>query len=180
MLEPEEKIQRRRERLIEKAKEYQLGTYASKFVAPKFQLMIRAENAARPSGFSPAIVRGELSQVHRETGQCACVTCGKVGPWKGNSAGGGEIESGHFIASRRMGVLFEQNNVHPQCKLCNRHLAGNQGCYELWMRKVFGQDEVDRLRQLRYAVVSFTRDQLVDMLIDYDRRLSAAKEIIEA
>ena len=173
-LSAEIKAERARNKLIEKAKEYQLGTYTNRFVAPLFQSVVRAEAASDPRAFVTAVVNGTIQQVARQLGECACVTCGRVAAWKGTSIGGGEIETGHFVASRRASILFEPTNAHPQCKTCNRHMSGNQGCYEMWMRAVYGQDEIDRLRRLKNANVTFDREQLVDKRIEYKARLDAA------
>ena len=92
----------RRDSMIAKAKEYQIGTYVTKFVSKEFQRMIRAEAAAKPEGFEWAVVDGELKEVFRRLGQCVCVTCGKVQPWSGNIGG---MHTGHFLASRRFSIL---------------------------------------------------------------------------
>lgn len=176
---PEQKASRARDRMLGKAREFQLGTYSSKFVAPVFQRMIRAEAAAKPAGEVVAIVGGEPGLIFREVGQCVCVTCGVVGNWKGDSVGGGTIESGHFLASRRMSILFEETNVHPQCKSCNQHLGGNQGVYEIWMRNVYGLEEIDRLRKLKNQTVQFSREALVDMRLSFAARLKAAEEYLD-
>jgi hypothetical protein len=176
MLTAEVKTERARQRMLEGARKYQLGTYSARFVAPVFQQMIRAEAAAQPSGLCVVIVDGELSQALREVGFCACVTCGTIAPWKGNTFGGGEIETGHFIASRRNSILFEETNVAPQCKLCNRHRGGEQQLYRKWMLAVRGPEAVERLERLKTEVVSYTREQLVDMRIGYAARLKAAEE----
>jgi hypothetical protein len=175
-LTAEEKAERARERMIEKAREYSTRKYCNGFVRPFFQKMIRAEPASQPDGHVPAVVDGVIREVFRRVGQCVCVTCGKVGPWKGNSIGGGPIESGHFLASSRNSILFEESNVHPQCNTCNDHLSGNRGPYEIWMRHVFGQEEIDRLRRLKTQSVSWDKEQLVDMRIEFTERLRAAEE----
>lgn len=174
-----DKLARARERMIEKAREYQIGTYAHRFVASVFQLLVRAEAAAMPEGAAWAMVDGSYSIVFRQVGECVCVTCGFAGPWKGNSIGGGSIESGHFLASRRASILFEESNVHPQCKYCNRHLSGNHGLYVSWMRHAYGQDEIDRLQRLKNEVRQFTREELVDMRIGYAARLKAAEALMK-
>lgn len=178
-LTKQHKAERTRQRMLDKAREYQLGTYSRKFVAPVFQQMIRAEAASEPAGETLAVVNAEIRGVFRKIGQCVCITCGKVAPWKGNSIGGGEIETGHFIASRRMSILFEETNVAPQCKYCNRHLGGNQGCYEQWMLFVYGQDEIDRLRKLKNETVQFTREELVDKRLFYKQRLDLAVDYMK-
>ena len=173
---PEEKARRARQRMLDKAREYQTGTYINRFVASEFQRMIRAEQAASSPGYPVAVVDGKVVGVFRQRGECVCVTCGKTGPWKGDAFGGGEIETGHFLASRRASIVLEEHNAHPQCKHCNRHLSGNQANYEMWMQHVYGQDEVDRLRRLKTETRQFTREELVDRLIEYRERLKAAEE----
>ena len=179
-LTAEERTQRARQRMIENARQFQVGTYSRKYVAPLFQLAIRAEAAALPPGEPPAMVRGSYAPVFRSLGQCVCVTCGFVGPWKGNAIGGGSIETGHFIASRRASILFEESNAHPQCKYCNRHLHGNHGLYEQWMRRAYGPEQIERLQQLKNTSRTFTRDELVDMRLEYAGRLKAAEERMKA
>lgn len=170
-----EKAERKRQRMLRKAKEYTLGTYARQ-VAGVFQRMIRAEAAAKDTGYVPAIVNGELSTVVRRKGQCVCVTCGKVQPWGGGL--GGPLDTGHFIASRCNSILFEEDNVAPQCSRCNRFGNGQQNLYRIWMLEVRGEEAVERLERLRGEVRQFTRDELVDMKIAYQARLSAAEKAI--
>lgn len=175
-LTEQEKAENKRQRMLDTAKQYRPTKYKNLYVAPDFQSMIRAEVGADPRQYLTAVVDGKIQQVKREIGQCVCVTCGNVGPWKGKFLGGGTIESGHFIAGRFNSIIFEENNVHPQCKHCNQHLSGNQACYEMWMQFMYGQEEIDRLRQLKTESVSFSLEELVDMRIGYMARLKAAEE----
>jgi len=172
----EEKSERARERMLEQSRQWQVGTYTRKFVAPLFQRMTRAEYASLPAGETTVIVNAEIAQVLRKVGQCVCVTCGTVGPWKGTFFGGGEIETGHFLASRRNSILLEEDNVAPQCKICNRHRAGEQQLFRKWMLYVRGIEVVERLERLKNEVVQFTREQLVDLRIGYAARLKDAEE----
>lgn len=174
-MSPEEKAERARQRMIETARQFQLGTYSNKFVAPLFQKMIRAEAAAVPDSEELAVVNGELCFVSRSVGYCVCVTCGKVLPWKGNGPWKeNALHTGHFLASRRLSILFEEDNCAPQCSHCNYHRSGEQQLFRKWMIAVRGQGTVERLEQLKNTVVSFTREQLVDMRIAYKKRLDDA------
>jgi len=175
-----EKAERARQRMLTTTKKYSVGTYISRFVAPVFQQMIRAEAAAQPAGRVFAVIAGEVKLVYRDVGQCVCVTCGKVGPWKGDTIGGGPIETGHFLASRRASIVLEETNAHPQCKHCNRHLGGNQGAYREWMREVYGEGEVDRLELLKHTTRQFTKEELVNLRIGFTARLKAAEERMRA
>jgi hypothetical protein len=174
-LSHEEKANNARTRMLEKSKAYSTSTYARK-VATIFQRMIRAEHGADPRQFVSAVVDCEIRQVERRIGQCVCITCGRVACWTGNSVGGGEIETGHFIASRCNSILFEETNVAPQCKVCNRHRGGEQQLYRRWMMMVRGVAEIERLERLKQQSRKFGHEELVDMRIRYQARLTAAVE----
>jgi len=162
-----------RDRMIETARQYQIGTYINRFVAKDFQQMIRAEAASRPAGMFPAVVAGRMSFVFRATGQCACVTCGAVKAWRGE--GYGQMETGHFLAGRRASIVLDECNVAPQCSHCNKHLSGNQVAFRLWMESVRGVEEIERLEELKRTSRQFTREELVDMRLEFRRRLRGAE-----
>jgi len=156
--------------MIDKAREYQVGTYSRKFVAPVFQQMIRAESAVIP-GSILAIVGGELLSVPRTIGECVCITCGKVHPWKGGVDRFSGMHTGHYLASRRNSILFEEDNVAPQCSHCNYQNGGEQQLFSKWMLAVRGIETIERLEALKRTVVVFSRDELVDMRISFADRL---------
>ena len=168
-----EKRSRKRDRMIEASRQYQTSTYIRKFVAPLFQKCIRAEWGSRPADVTPAIVDGELTMVRRERGECVCVTCGKVEPWSGGLGG---MHSGHFLASRRNSILFEETNICPQCSGCNAYRSGAPQAFRQWMLACRGEEIVQRLHQLKATTVQFTREELVDMRLEYDARLKAAEK----
>lgn len=172
-LSEEEKATRYRLRMIENAKKYQSSSYSRKFVAPLFQRMIRAEVGADSRPYLTAVVDGEIYQVKRNLGECVCVTCGKVQAWDSGIKG---MHTGHFLASRRNSILFEELNVAPQCSHCNYYRSGAPQEFRKWMHAVRGPEVIERLERLKTESVSFSKDQLVDMRIKYAARLKAAEE----
>ena len=158
-------------RMLNKAREYTVGTYLRKFVAPEFQRMIRAEWGACVSGLAIAVVEGKIAQVPRQRGQCVCVTCGKVSWWSGGLRG---MHTGHFLASRRSSIVLVEDNTAPQCASCNRFRNGMPVEFELWMREVRGQQTIDWLRQLKATTKRFSREELVDFRVEYKQRLRRA------
>lgn len=174
-LTDEEKAQRARQRMIEKAYERGIGGYVSNFVAPIFQRMVRAEAAAWP-GSSPAIIGDHLGYVLHAAGECVCITCGKVKPW---NSGLGGMHTGHFLASRRFAIVFEEENVAPQCSHCNYHEGGAPQEFRRWMLAIRGTGVVERLERLKATTRQFTREELVDMRIEYSARLKVAIERME-
>ncbi len=166
-----------RDRMLAKAEDYQIHTYASKFVAKDFQRVIRAEAGAQPDGDTQAIVAGRLDCVRRSRGQCVCVTCGTIGPWSGGGFGRG-MQTGHFLPGRRFAILLEEDNVAPQCTACNHHGGGMPKEYRLWMEHVRGPEAIERLEKLKATTRRFTRPELVDMRIAYKLRMKEAKRVL--
>lgn len=172
-LTPNERAARARLRMIETAKKYQTSTYSRTIVSRIFQKMIRAEWGARIEPHEWAIVDGEMTKIPRAIGQCVCVTCGKVERW---DAGLGGMHTGHFIASRRNSILFEELNVAPQCSRCNVYMSGNPQPFRQWMLAIHGEGTVERLERLKTQSRQFMIDELVDMRIEFGDRLKAAEE----
>jgi hypothetical protein len=168
---PEEKADRERDRLIAKAKEFSAGTYCRKFVAPLFQRMIRAEDAAAGGTHRAAVVDGVLKGISRRTGQCVCCTCGKVDSWDSGIKG---MHTGHFLASRRNSILLLEENCAPQCASCNFYRDGAPSEFRLWMETIRGIEVIERIQNLKRMSVSFHRDDLVDMRIEFNKRLQFA------
>lgn len=135
--------------------------------------MIRAEAGARLDAFSMAVKDGVVQRVFRKVGQCVCVTCGRICPWKGGQ-GMFKLDSGHFLAGRGS-ILFEETCVAPQCCGCNKYGDGKPQEYRRWMEFVYGIEEIERLEFMKRQPLSRTRDQLVDMRIKFDKRLKAAE-----
>lgn len=163
--------------MLQKASEYTTRTYQRKFVAPEFQRMIRAEAGASPWPWSKAVVDGKLRHVPRRVGQCVCVTCGRVDAW---DSGIGGIHCGHFIASRCNSILYEEDNCACQCSYCNVQLGGNPQAFREWMVAVRGEETVEYLLKLRHEVRTFSREELVDMRLRYQKRLKTAEEAMVA
>ena len=165
----------RRKQMLNTARKYSTGKYISRFVAKTFQQMIRAEAAAIPAGLTPAIVEGELQDVFRKVGECACITCGKVMPWNG-----GVADAGHFLGSRSNSIIFQEDGLAPQCSRCNRFRSGEPQKFRQWMEAVRGQDVIERLERVKNTRRHFTREELVDLLIGFKIRLKAAKDRMES
>lgn len=171
-LTAEEKASNARERMIETARGMSVGTYCRKFVATIFQRMIRAEAGAHPGYYAPAIVDGKLINVVRRIGQCVCITCGNVNAWDSGIKG---MHTGHFLASRRNSILLEEANVAPQCSACNFYRSGAPAEFRQWMLATRGIEVIERLEALKRTSVSWSREDLVDMKIEFSKRLKAAE-----
>ena len=171
-LTPEERAIRRRQSMIDIARDKgDLGKYRGT-VAVVFQKAIRAEAAALPAGLTPAVRKGELVQVFREVGQCVCITCSKVLPWTTME---GHMQTGHFIG-RCASLLFQEDGVAPQCDGCNKWGDGEGPAYTIWMEAVRGRDTIDRLQKLKPQSRSYDYEELVDINLEFQARLKIAED----
>ena len=94
-----------------------------------------------------------------ENGYVNCVTCSTVDHWT-------QMDGGHYIKrEKRKHVLLEEN-IHPQCRKCNRFLGGNDSKYTLYMIDMYGRDFVDWLHATASEVVKEFRPDLEDKLFE--------------
>ena len=165
--------EQRFKRLMKTAATYRPHKYQSEFVQPEFNRMIRAE-AAAVVGVVPAVVGGTIYDMASPLGYCVCVTCGDLHEWNKPKHFGGRLDSGHFLTGNR--ISLEETNCHPQCSTCNSWGSGQSSDYRLFMVHVYGQDEIDRLMQLKNArnYEPPTREWLIEKRIEFEDRTASA------
>lgn len=168
-LSRKEKLRRRRNQELDYAKKFRLQTYRGK-VATTFQTMIRAEYGAivEPVSF---YCYGGVQTRSIISGFCACITCGRQYAWKGSN----QLDCGHGIPGRKNAILFEERIVAPQCVACNR-AGGEVKRYELVVDHVHGPGTYEEIEARKRDPTPISRDQLIDMRIEYLGRLSIAQE----
>ena len=114
-------------------------------------------------------------------GWVQCVTCGDKHVVENTSL---TMDAGHY-APRQFGrYAFDERNVHPQCKRCNRPEAqgGRAGATDemyLFIRTVHGEEVAEELRQAKFAKTKahpYSIVELQEMREEYRRRLKQAKD----
>lgn len=75
-------------------------------------------------------------------GQCTCVTCGVVKPWK-------EMQAGHAVSGRGGFVLFNEAIVRPQCYGCNMAAGGR---YDRFSRYLISKEKSMTWEQYEHTV----------------------------
>jgi len=86
-----------------------------------------------------------------------CITCGTTHPIA-------ELDAGHFIPrTAGMAVYFDEWNIFPQCRKCNRFLEGNGPAYTLYMVDTYGRDAVDELMARSRTLVKLSTQDLLDI-----------------
>jgi hypothetical protein len=71
-------------------------------------------------------------------GYAKCISCGRVLPVS-------QLDGGHYIGRRHTSTELEPDNVQPQCRKCNRFLAGDVVAYRIGLVKKIGVERVERL-----------------------------------
>jgi hypothetical protein len=99
--------------------------------------------------------------------RCICVTCGKEYP----NGSFRSIQAGHFISGRHSAILFEETCCHGQCYNCNIILKGNSGAYTRYMKKRYGQKEIDRLLALDETTKNYTVCELLEIEKDFKLKI---------
>jgi len=102
-------------------------------------------------------------------GYFRCPTCGKTKPIE-------EADAGHYITRARKSVMFDEMNVHAQCRHCNRFQEGNHFIYRKWLVEKFGEVIVDELEKRARITGGFTTAELLEMAKAYRTRTKAIME----
>lgn len=64
-------------------------------------------------------------------GIAACITCGARKYWR-------DMDAGHYVTTAKEATKFHENNVHAQCKGCNKWQGGKPVEYEIAIDKKYG------------------------------------------
>lgn len=96
----------------------------------------------------------------------SCVSCGtqKTTIW----------DAGHYYkAELYSGLIFDEDNVHKQCRKCNSYLGGNEREYKKGLEKRYGKDFVLKLEQKAVNLRSrkYTREELINIKRKYQQKL---------
>lgn len=94
-----------------------------------------------------------------DNGYCQCVTCGKVDHWK-------SMDGGHYISRTYTQHKLLEENVHPQCKGCNRFGHRCHDDYSLYMTEMYGAEFVKELTETKRTTKKYSRPELEVMIQD--------------
>lgn len=100
-----------------------------------------------------------------ENGNGNCCSCGKFVHYKC-------ADAGHFVSRRFLATLFDERNVHLQCKGCN---GFNNGCpegYSLFLIDRYGVEEIERLNQEKQKSIKIYQYDYENMIELYTQRIN--------
>ena len=93
-----------------------------------------------------------------------CVTCGKKKHWK-------QMNAGHCIHR----VLdFDEININPQCRRCNKFLHGNLETYTMYLLLTYGEQALKDLHEraniAKEKKQKYSRKELEAILLRLEKR----------
>jgi len=102
-------------------------------------------------------------------GYFRCPTCGRTLPIE-------EADAGHYITRARKSVMFDEMNVHAQCRYCNRFQEGNHFIYRTWLVEKYGEEAVEALECRAQFVGGHKTFDLLLLAKEYKARTKTIKE----
>lgn len=98
---------------------------------------------------------------------CVCVTCGRRAPFS-------QIDAGHCFGRNKDGTKYEETNNHGQCRYpCNmdRRTHGRQYAHKLYIKMIYGEEELNRLEYLSKKIVVQRRDDwYIKKINEYNKK----------
>lgn len=93
-----------------------------------------------------------------------CCSCGQLKPYE-------QADAGHFINRRWMATRFREDNVHAQCRSCNRFDEGNAVGYTMFMIDKFGKPHVEYLQAMKNGGYKYTTFELSLLIDEYKQKV---------
>lgn len=97
-------------------------------------------------------------------GYCYCFICSKALKIS-------EAQLGHYIDRDQMPTRFDEMNGHPVCEHCNCYDPKHKSMYEWMMNRVYGEDEVQKIRIKSRLLQKFMRHELIEIIEKYKAKL---------
>ena len=99
-----------------------------------------------------------------QDGYAECVSCGVVKHYK-------ELDGGHFISRSFKYHSLREENIHPQCKRCNRFFTQCHDDYRRYMVDMYGEDFVQWLTDTKWTAVKLYRSDYEDIIAELQEKI---------
>lgn len=99
-----------------------------------------------------------------DNGFAECVSCGAVKHYK-------QMDGGHFISRTYSFHSLREENIHPQCKRCNRFFTGCHDDYRRYMVEMYGEDFVEWLTDTKHTLHKWSILELDAMIVEFKERI---------
>lgn len=95
-------------------------------------------------------------------GYVRCVSCSKVEHWK-------NVDAGHWLSRRFAATRYNENNVWPQCRYCNRFLEGSKSGFAEYMYAHYTKKQLSDLQYLAHSCKQFKIYELEEIIDKYKK-----------
>ena len=106
-----------------------------------------------------------------ENGMVKCITCPAVRHWRDR------IDAGHFVTRAKESTLFDEQNVHGQCKGCNRFQGGKSLEHGMAINAKYGAGTKERIEQKAVQMCRRTLSDYLFIEATYRSRVERIKEM---
>jgi len=112
----------------------------------------------------------KMIRARDDIGGCfRCPTCGRTLPIE-------QADAGHYITRARKSTMFDEMNVHAQCRHCNRFQEGNHFIYRRWLVNQYGAEKVEALERRAQFTGGFKTVDLQLMAKEFRAKTKTIKE----
>lgn len=98
-----------------------------------------------------------------DDGAFYCCSCRQ---WKPDD----QADAGHYINRSHMATRWREDNVHSQCRKCNRFEEGNAAGYTIFMLQRYGYPRIELLAAMSRETANWSESDLELMIKDYQKR----------
>jgi hypothetical protein len=106
-----------------------------------------------------------------DDGYCTCVTCGKNLHWK-------QMDGGHWISRTYTIHKLNPDNIHPQCKGCNRFDHKIHDDYTLWMIDNYGMEFVEDMNMRKHEPKKYSRPEIEEIKQELKQRMKEFEHLM--
>ncbi len=97
-------------------------------------------------------------------GQVICITCEKTYRYN-------EVDAGHFISRKHYRTRWDENNVHGQCRKCNRFSYGEQYLYSINLDRKLGKGAAEKMLMKSRQPIKLNTTDLQYLIDKFQKKL---------
>lgn len=96
---------------------------------------------------------------------CVCYTCKALKHWK-------DIDAGHYIKRQYKATIFDERNLRPQCRACNRFHGGKQHEFGIHLEEEYGMGILQQLNKKSLEYKRYSISELESIAKEYRQKFN--------
>ena len=97
-------------------------------------------------------------------GLIRCYTCNRLEYWR-------DVDAGHFVTRQHLSLRWDERNVKPQCKKCNRFQSGVSDEFALHLVRNYGVGILEELNKAKWIPTKMGEFEMLALLKEYKEKL---------